>query len=126
MGVVAIGVLLSLTLGRQQVIIMVISMILDDGNLKFQKNMLAWCKITKSLPSFSIHHGKAIFLVATHPVCYFLSLQHFQSALLHQGRLWRERIIEKEPDLMEISLGQMNVMAWWESNRTRLRTRTIL
>jgi hypothetical protein len=53
MGVVGIGCLLSLTLGQQRVIIMVISMILDDKNLKFQKS-----KITKSLPLFSIHHGK--------------------------------------------------------------------
>jgi hypothetical protein len=38
MRVIAIGGLLSLTIWPQRVIIMVISMILDDGNLKFQKS----------------------------------------------------------------------------------------
>jgi hypothetical protein len=61
MGLIAIGCLLSLTLGQQRVIIMVISMILDDKNLKFQRS-----KITKSLsvvfhppwesPSFWLQH----------------------------------------------------------------------
>jgi hypothetical protein len=65
--------------------------------------------------------GNTIFLVATDPVCHFLSFQCFLSTLLHQGRLFGKGIIEKEPDLMEKSLRQMKVTAWWESNGTRLR-----
>jgi hypothetical protein len=86
MTVVAIGCHLSLTIGPQQVIIMVISMILMI--LRFG-DVTAWeiCTNFKFQASvFSIHHGKHIFLVAADPVCHFFSLQCFQSTLIHQGR----------------------------------------
>jgi hypothetical protein len=96
MGVVAIGGLLSLTLGRQWVIIMVISMILDFGfwmpKFEFSKSEVG---------RFQSTMGNTIFLVATHPVCHFLVFQCFLSTLIHQGRVSRKRIIEKEPDLIE-------------------------
>jgi hypothetical protein len=60
-------------------------------------------------PSFLIHHGKATFLVATDPVCHFLSFQCFQSTLLHQGRLSRRRSIEKEANLMEKLLRRIKI-----------------
>jgi hypothetical protein len=101
MGVVAIDGLLSLTLGRQRVIIMVISMILDFGLwmpiLNFQR--------AKSVV-FQSTMGNIIFLVSLDPVCHFLSFQCLSSTLIHQGRRSRKRIIEKEPDLMEKSLRQ--------------------
>ena len=50
--------------------------------------------------------GNTIFLVALDPVCHFLSFQCLSSTLIHQGRLSRKRIIEKEPDLMEKSQRQ--------------------
>jgi hypothetical protein len=75
-----------------------------------------------SFRRFGSTMGNAIFLVATDPVCQLLSIQHFQSTLLHQVRLLGKRIIEKELDLMEKSLRRLNVTAWWESNGTRLRT----
>jgi hypothetical protein len=96
MGLVAIGGPLSLTLGQQRVIIMVISMILDFGlwmpNFEFSKSKVG---------RFLIHHGKAIFPVATDPSYLFPSFQSSSSIRVHQGRLSRKRIIEKEPDLME-------------------------
>jgi hypothetical protein len=55
-----------------------------------------------------------------------LSINTKQLAIrVHQGRLLRKRINEKEPDLMEKSQRRMKVTAWWESNGTRLLTRTI-
>jgi hypothetical protein len=83
MEVVAIGVLLSLTLGRQQVIIMVIFF--------FVKHDVMRTKIT-SISNFKpllflFHHGKAIFLVATEPSCIFPSFQSSSFIRVHQGRL---------------------------------------
>jgi hypothetical protein len=77
-------------------------------------------------PSFSIHNGNTIFLVATHPVCHFLSFQHFQSALLHQGRLLGKIIIEKEPDLMEKSLRRIEITNGVQDLGGTFHTRTSL
>jgi hypothetical protein len=54
-----------------------------------------------------------------------LSINTKQLAIrVHQGRLLRKGINEKEPDLMEKSQRRMKVTAWWESNGTRLQTRS--
>ena len=81
---------------------------------------------TSTFPSFLDPPCKSnLFLFASDPLCHFpSSFQSSPSIRVHQGRLLGKRIIEKEPDLMEKSLGQMKVMAWWESNGTRLRTRS--
>jgi hypothetical protein len=125
MGLVAIGAPLSLTLGWQRVIIMVILVILDFG----WWSMTSCTKITRNSnfkpPSFWIHHGKAIFLVATHPVCHFPSFKSSPSIRVHQGRLVGKRIIEKEQDLIEKTPGQMEISTWWEDLGTQLNTRTI-
>jgi hypothetical protein len=79
---------------------------------------------TKIAPSFLIHHGKAIFLVAMHPVFHFLSFQHFKSTLIHQGRLSRKRIVEKGSDLMEKSLRRMEIMNGPQDHEGTFHTRT--
>jgi hypothetical protein len=68
--------------------------------------------------------GNTIFLVATHPVCHFLSFQHFQSALLHQGRLLGKILIEKEPDLMEKSLQRMEITNGPQDHKGTFHTHT--
>jgi hypothetical protein len=124
MTVVAIGCHLSLTIGPQQVIIMVISMILMI--LRFG-DVTAWeiCTNFKFQASvFSIHHGKHIFLVAADPVCHFFSLQCFQSTLIHQGRWSRKGSIEKELYLMEKSLRGIKITNGLQDQEGTFQTRT--
>jgi hypothetical protein len=90
MGVVAIDGLLSLTLGRQRVIIMVISMILDFG-LWMPKFEFSKSKVGR----FQSTMGNTIFLVALDPVGHFLSFQHLSSTLVHQGRRSRKESLKK-------------------------------
>jgi hypothetical protein len=90
--------------------------------------MTSCTKITRNSnfkpPSFWIHHGKAIFLVATQPVCHFPSFKSSPSIRVHQGRLVGKRIIEKEQDLIEKTPRRMEISTWWEDLGTQLNTRT--